>query len=115
MATPTLHNPESQLRLCEGARVMLTNNRWVTAGLVNGALGYVRGFMFPRNFDPSHPSTARSVPLCVFVEFDDVDLPKDADGERLQFFPGRPGRKNWIPVYRSTPVAVESDGEFTRA
>ena len=44
---------EDMVLLCEGARVLLTQNLWVEAGLMNGALGYVRGFMFPQNFDPS--------------------------------------------------------------
>ena len=37
----------SKLRLCEGARVLLTHNEWVEAGLMNGALGWVRGFVWP--------------------------------------------------------------------
>ena len=31
--------------VCEGAHVLLTTKEWVEAGLMNGALGWVRGFM----------------------------------------------------------------------
>ena len=37
------HNIENELHMCEGARVLLTQNLWVEAGLMNGALGTVRG------------------------------------------------------------------------
>ena len=54
----------AKLRLCEGARVLLTHNEWVEAGLMNGALGWVRGFVWPEGGDPrSAPS--RSRPLFV--------------------------------------------------
>ena len=33
----------SALLLCVGARVMLHTNEWVEAGLMNGAMGTVRG------------------------------------------------------------------------
>ena len=38
---------EQELAFCVGARVLLTQNRWVEAGLMNGALGVVRGYMWP--------------------------------------------------------------------
>ena len=44
---------KAELELCEDARVMLTANEWVAAGLMNGALGYVRGYVFPEGFDPT--------------------------------------------------------------
>ena len=43
---------ESEFLVCEGARVLLTQNLWVEAGLMNGALGYVRGYMWPEGGDP---------------------------------------------------------------
>ena len=33
----------NELLVCEGARVLLTQNLWVEAGLMNGALGVVKG------------------------------------------------------------------------
>ena len=66
---------QAELRLAVGARVLLTTNEWVEAGLVNGAAGTVKGFMFPQGFDPNASSTKVSTPLCVIVGFDDVRLP----------------------------------------
>merc|ERR1712078_978064 len=43
---------QNHLDLCVGARVILTSNEWVEARLMNGALGYVRGFMWPPGGDP---------------------------------------------------------------
>ena len=66
---------EAELPLCVGARVLLTMHEWVEAGLVNGAAGTVRGFMFPPGFDPNAEDTKKCSPLCVIVEFDEVKLP----------------------------------------
>ena len=41
------------LHLCDGVRVLLTHNEWVEAGLMNGALGYVRGFVWPEGGNPN--------------------------------------------------------------
>ena len=43
---------EQELMVCVGARVLLTQNLWVEAGLINGALGVVKGFMWPQGADP---------------------------------------------------------------
>ena len=65
---------KAELRLCVGARVLLTTNEWVKAGLVNGAAGYVRGFMLPRGFDPNAAASKFNTPVAVVVEFDEVNL-----------------------------------------
>ena len=69
---------KAELRLCVGARVLLTTNEWVEAGLVNGAAGYVRGFMLPRGFDPTSAESTRNAPVAVVVGLDEVIL----DGPR---------------------------------
>ena len=99
----------AELRLAIGARVLLMTNEWVEAGLVNGAVGTVRGFMFPDGFDPNSEQSRLSTPLCVVVEFDDVRLP-----EGKSFFPGEPGKERWIPIFRSAPVVSQSDDNITR-
>ena len=42
-----------ELHLCEYARVILTHNEWTEAGLMNGAAGEVRGFIWPQGGDPN--------------------------------------------------------------
>ena len=59
------------VELCEGARVILTQNRWVEAGLMYGALGVVRDFLWPSGGVPNSPDSRKRGPLCVVVEFDD--------------------------------------------
>ena len=64
----------SELQLCEEARVLLTRNLWPEAGLVNGAMGNVKGFVWPQGGDPTAKESHKRAPICVVVEFDDVRL-----------------------------------------
>ena len=78
--------------------MLLTNNEWTSAGLMNGALGYVVGFVWPQGGDPHATEEHKQAPECVVVEFDDVDLgveetdEVDEEGNRVckprTFFPG---------------------------
>ncbi len=77
---------ENELLVCEGARVLLTQNLWVEAGLMNGALGHVVAYMWPEGGDPHSPKSSLRAPLCVFVEFDDVKLGLDEKGNPRTFF-----------------------------
>lgn len=55
---------EIELLIAKNARVMLTSNLWIEAGLINGALGYVREIIYKlRNSPPD-------LPTYVMVEFD---------------------------------------------
>ena len=91
--------------LCEGARVLLTRNIWVEAGLMNGALGYLRGYMWPEGGDPGRKESHLRQPVCVFVEFDSVNMGSDQQGRQRSFFPDDPpahvkgSRRNWIPIF----------------
>ena len=58
---------ENEVLLCEGARVLLTQNLWVEAGLMNGALGKVVGYMWPEGADPHSDRKELWSPSCVFV------------------------------------------------
>jgi len=91
---------ESELLVCEGARVLLTQNLWVEAGLMNGALGVVRGYMWPEGGNPYSERSELRTPLCVFVEFDSVNLGVDEEGRPRSFFPNDPVRHNWVPIFR---------------
>ena len=84
---------EAELLTCTGARMLLTQNLWIEAGLMNGALGDVKGFMWPEDADPQSDKIEQRTPLCVFVEFDSVNLVAP-DGQRRSFFPGDPEKQN---------------------
>jgi len=84
---------QSSLELCVAARVMLIHNLWTPAGLTNGAMGYVRGFVWPQGGNPAAAASTLRVPLCVVVEFDELNM-----GER-SFFPGVPSRSKWVPIF----------------
>ena len=100
---------ENELLLCEGARVLLTQNLWVEAGLMNGAIGELKGYMWPEGGDPHSPYPKKRSPLCVFVEFDSVDLGKDEAGRPRSFFPNDDTRRNWIPIFRQRVSSTVED------
>ena len=101
---------ESELLMCEGARVLLTQNLWVEAGLMNGALGTLRGYMWPEGGDPHSKEKEKQAPLCVFVEFDSVNLGVDEEtGQPLSFFPGDEKRRNWVPIFRQKVSSTVED------
>ena len=68
-------NLHKSLPLCLGARVMLTENSWTERGLVNGALGTVKGFHWQEGTD-----IERSIPT-ILVAFDNYDRPLLEDFE----------------------------------
>ena len=118
---------EGTLRLCRGARVLLTHNLWVEAGLMNGAIGRVRGYVWPEGGDPRSKDSRKRAPICVVVEFDEVDLGEeqkvehgqrvfDAEGKpvmvRRNFFYeeyGERGQK-MVPIWRESITSEEGDG-----
>ena len=64
---PTVISPHEfsglagSLEMCEGARVLLTSNLWTEAGLVNGAMGTVKGFVWPEGGHPGAKETELTV------------------------------------------------------
>ena len=124
----------ASLRVSEDARVLLTKNEWPEAGLMNGALGCVRGYVWPQGGDPGSSDTDKQAPVCIIVEFDDVDLGEEEvlgpDG-KVQFaspgvplmkprcfFPdldlgvdgkGRARNLKCVPVFRDRAVSVSDD------
>jgi len=117
---------EGTLRLCRRARVLLTHNLWVEAGLMNGALGYVAGYVWPEGGDPRSSDSTKRAPMCIVVEFDDIDLGCeqklengkpvfDSQGQpvmvRRNFFPelGKRG-EGMVPIFRESVRSEEGDG-----
>ena len=76
---------QNALMFCIGARVLLTQNLWVDVGLMNGALGFLRGYMWPEGGNPASRDARRRSPLCLFVEFDSVSLGNDEAGHPRSF------------------------------
>jgi hypothetical protein len=78
---------------------------------MNGAMGVVRGFIWPVAADPAQrvgPDSKVSelrAPLCVLVEFPGVDL-RDEQGRPLSFFPDDAEKRRWVPIFRETANAL---------
>ena len=100
---------QSSLEVCERSRVLLTVNLWVEAGLMNGAMGTVRGFVWPKGGDPASSDSSLRVPHAIIVEFDDVDLGTDKAGRKRSFFPDDASRANWVPIQRHSSSAHGMD------
>ena len=100
----------AQLEMCEEARFMLTSNEWPEAGLMNGALGWCKGYIWPEGGDPNSKDSSLRAPICVLVEFDELKLPADAHGRVLSFFPDDPDKRRWVPVYRRTHHSTTEAG-----
>ena len=65
---------EPVISIAHGARVMLTANLWVDAGLVNGAMGTVVAICYKTGQSPPH------LPVAVMVQFDSYSGPTLHDG-----------------------------------
>eukprot|EP00919_Chromeraceae_sp_WS-2016_P074342 GHVR01175902.1.p1 GENE.GHVR01175902.1~~GHVR01175902.1.p1 ORF type:complete len:183 (-),score=10.52 GHVR01175902.1:226-774(-) len=75
------------LKLCDGARVMLTRNIASCFRLVNGSFGFLRGLVYA-----THERNHATAPLLyALVEFDKYEGPN--------FFV-LPGRERWVPIPR---------------
>ncbi|KAK3910005.1 LOW QUALITY PROTEIN: ATP-dependent DNA helicase [Frankliniella fusca] len=73
------------LSLCIGAKIMLRRNINVTRGFVNGSIGILKHIMCERNCKPP------SVPLCVLVQFENVDT----DDLNITYIPILPVLSQW--------------------
>ncbi|CAB3977885.1 ATP-dependent DNA helicase PIF1 [Paramuricea clavata] len=59
-----MHGLQPTLLICKKARVMLTMNLWPSAGLCNGATGYIEDIIYAQNQEPP------LLPIAVVVKFD---------------------------------------------
>ena len=76
---------------------------------MNGALGHVVGYMWPEGGDPHSEDSDKYSPLCVFVEFDSVNLGTDEAGRPRTFFPDDPSRRNWVQIFRQEVSSTVED------
>ena len=76
---------EAVVHLAQDARVMLTSNLWVEAGLVNGAMGTIKAICY-KSSGPPH------LPVAVMVSFDSYSGPTMHDGT----VPIVPIRRSWM-------------------
>ena len=76
---------EPVISIARGARVMLTSNLWVDAGLVNGAMGTICEICYESGGPPN-------LPVAVMVKFDKYWGPTLHDGT----VPIVPLRRTWI-------------------
>ena len=100
-----------KLVICEGARVLLNHNIWIEAGLMNGAIGTLKGFMWPEGGDPNSTDSTKRCPLCLIVEFDNVNL-KDENSQPRTLFPGQPDKARWVPVFRKSVNSLNREGMY---
>ena len=56
---------QNLLLMCGEARVLLTDNTWIEAGLMNGALGMLKGYMWPEGGDPNSSDSTLRTPFVV--------------------------------------------------
>jgi len=90
--------------LIVGSRVMLTENTWTGAGLVNGAMGTVYDFAWEPMADP-----AASSPFVVLVRFDNYSGPQCFTPEDLGGDPAR-----IVPIFQSTRTYMNGSAVCTR-
>ena len=76
---------EAVINLCKDARIMLTSNLWIEAGLVNGAMGTVKAIAYLRGSPPD-------LPQAVMVKFDHYSGPTLHDGT----IPIVPLKRTWV-------------------
>ncbi|KAB2111480.1 hypothetical protein AG0111_0g1919 [Alternaria gaisen] len=87
-STEDAGNLQAVLSVAINAKVMLTENIWVTQGLVNGRIGFVRDIVWGANV--TSPRTEPPNVLLVFFPGYDGPCHKEYNGEKL------------VPIFRST-------------
>ena len=101
---------EANRLICEGARVLLIENLWIEAGLMNGAMGTCRGYMWSEGGDPNSLDSRLRSPLCMLIEFDDVNV-RDEHGRPRSFFSDdEPEKSRWVPIFKQTVWSLKDEG-----
>ena len=90
---------EDKLVLSAGARVLLTDNIWIEAGLMNGAIGTLKGSM---SFGGRH---------CVIVEFDNEVFEDDNSFSRSILLGGA-DKALCVPVFYKSVNSLNREGMY---
>ncbi|XP_057853551.2 uncharacterized protein LOC131063676 [Cryptomeria japonica] len=98
-----------ELLISKDARVMLTSNLWIEAGLVNGALGYIQNIIYKPGCAPPDP------PTYVMVEFDNYSgLPfEDASPNLIPISPIQRGRTRQLPLQLAWALTIHKSQGLT--
>ena len=98
-----------ELLISNNSRVMLTTNLWVEAGLVNGALGYIRKIIYRPESKPPEP------PTYVLVEFDNYSgLPfQDDQPNIVPIIPIQRGRTLQLPLRLAWALTIHKSQGLT--
>ncbi|XP_057838552.2 uncharacterized protein LOC131048569 [Cryptomeria japonica] len=98
-----------ELLISKDARVMLTSNLWIEAGLVNGALGYIQNIIYKPRCAPPDP------PTYVMVEFDNYSgLPfEDASPNLIPISPIQRGCTRQLPLRLAWALTIHKSQGLT--
>jgi ATP-dependent DNA helicase PIF1 len=98
-----------ELLICKDSRVMLTSNLWIEAGLVNGALGYIRKIVYKKGSAPPE------LPTYVMVEFDGYSgLPfEDHNPKTIPIPPIQKGRTLQLPLRLAWALTIHKSQGLT--
>ena len=97
----TAGNLHSKLPLCQGAKVMLTENIWTEAGLVNGALGTIFDIAWASGENPRI-----SPPFVTLIWFKGYSGPP--------YFLNEPSLEGVIPIFRSEKEFIVQNKHYFR-
>lgn len=98
-----------ELLISKNARVMLTTNLWIEAGLVNGSLGYIRNIVYKPGTAPPEP------PTYVTVEFDNYSgVPfDDRHPNIIPIAPLQRGRTFQLPLRLAWALTIHKSQGLT--
>ena len=96
-----------QLEVCEEAPVLLTENMWVQAGLMNGTRGVIKAIVYRYGARPDHADPNNRVPIVLLVDCPDYVGEPFFDQEKY------PDRTHWVPIF-PRGIAAETEEQVTR-
>ena len=90
------------LELAEEAPILLTENMWVQAGLMNGTRGVIKAIIYRHGGRPDHTDPNARVPSMLLVEC--PGFVGDSFFDLKQY----PERAKWVPIFpRAVPAETE--------